>query len=171
MFNKKRIEELEKELGIKECLLDKQKAVLEKQAKEIDNLRRELLKNSGFVKNGKLDFTPCFLKKENHLDRFCKKSLLKECLGSVVIIFDTFNGKPTELKTFNDWYNNLKREDFYKGLSYNNEVARELDEMRLSEIKDYFETEARAIYEVEKSKQIEWLNSVLNDALKKKVGK
>lgn len=166
MFNKKRIEELEKELGKKECLLDKQKAVLENQANEIDNLRKRLLQRPTFE-----DLRPCFLKEENHLERFSKKSLLKECLGSVVIIFDSFNGKPMELKSFNEWYNSLKREDFYKGLSYNNEVARELDEMRLSEIKGYFEFEARAIYEVEKAKQVEWLNSVLNDALKKKVGK
>lgn len=170
MFNKKRIEELEKELGNKECLLDKQKAVLENQANEIDNLRKRLLQRPTFEATIG-DLRPCFLKEENHLERFSKKSLLKECLGSVVIIFDSFNGKPMELKSFNEWYNSLKREDFYKGLSYNNEVARELDEMRLSEIKDYFEIEARAIYECEKAKQVEWLNSVLNDALKKKVGK
>lgn len=170
MFNKKRIEELEKELGNKECLLDKQKAVLENQAIEIGHLRDQLSKRPIF--EAKIEeLRPCFLKEENHLERFSKKSLLKECLGSVVIIFDSFNGKPMELKSFNEWYNSLKREDFYKGLSYNNEVARELDEMRLSEIKDYFEIEARAIYECEKAKQVEWLNSVLNDALKKKVGK
>lgn len=170
MFNKKRIKELEKELGSKECLLDKQKAVLENQAIEIGHLRDQLSKRPTFEARIE-DLRPCFLKEENHLERFSKKSLLKECLGSVVIIFDSFNGKPMELKSFYEWYKSLKREDFYKGLSYNNEVARELDEMRLSEIKDYFEIEAIAIYEDEKAKQVEWLNSVLNDALKKKVGK
>lgn len=171
MFNKKKkIEELERKNVANQIDLSRQKLIIETQNKEIDRLRNQSFQRPKFEATFE-DLKPCFLKEENHLDRFCKKSLLKECLGSVVIIFDTFNGKPMELKSFNEWYNNLKREDFYKGLSYNNEVARELDEMRLSEIKDYFETEARAIYEVEKAKQIEWLNSVLNDALKKKVGK
>ena len=48
MFNKKRIKELEKEIVAKEELLDKQRAVLETQLREIESLRKHILKDKQY---------------------------------------------------------------------------------------------------------------------------
>lgn len=162
MFNKKKIEELEKELGSKECLLDKQKAVLENQQKQIEELRKALLQRP---------FPNIWDEKEEEknepLFKQSKKALLKECLGNCLTIF-SFD--EIELIPFHAWKNKLTREDFYNGIKYHRQdLVKVLDEMKLSEIKEYFNDDLIDLYENERERHTTFLNGLLKEAMEEKV--
>lgn len=159
MFNKKRIKELEKEIEAKEELLDKQRAVLETQLREIESLRKHILK-APIVNE-------CVLDEEHPLTSSTKLALLKECMGTTpsIFSFDDIN-----LISFDEWVLKLNREFFYNGIKHHRkEIVAVLDEMKLSEIKDYFYEELFTFYREEREKHITFLNGLVVEAMNDRI--